>query len=360
MSPDPGAIRAIVEQAGELRVEPPRPLTRQMPPADVFPVDALGDLLGAAAQAIHDRVQAPLAICSQSVLAAAALAVQTHADIELPMGHVRPVSDFFVTVAETGARKSASDTEATGPIRKREQALRETQDAELPSYFNDKTAWEKARDEAVKRGKGNRATIKASLDALGPAPPPPLEPMLTCPEPTFEGLCKLFAVGQPSLGIFASEGGQFVGGHGMSDDAKLRTAAGLSKLWDDGETRRVRVGDGATMLPGRRLTVHLMVQPDVAGIMLNDRLLADQGLLSRFLITAPDSAAGLRLWHEPKPESGAMLKRYGARLLENSGRAAPANGRQVERVGASVLDPIIAGPRVMDRLRRSRRAGHGA
>jgi Protein of unknown function (DUF3987) len=207
MSLDPGAIRAIVEQAEEMRVEPPRPLTRQMPPADVFPADALGDLLGAAARAIHDRVQAPLAICSQSVLGAAALAVQAHANVQLPMGHVRPVSDFFVTVAETGARKFASDTEATWPIRKREQALREAQDAELPSYFNDKTAWEKARDEVVKRGKGNRATIKAALDALGPAPAPPLEPMLTCPEPTFEGLCKLFAVGQPSLGIFASEGG---------------------------------------------------------------------------------------------------------------------------------------------------------
>jgi Protein of unknown function (DUF3987) len=92
----------------------------------------------------------------------------------------------------------------------------------------------------VKRGKGNRATIKAALDALGPAPP--LEPLMTCPEPTFEGLCKLFAIGQPTLGIFAIEGGQFVGGHGTSDDAKLRTAAGLSKLWDDGETRRVRSG----------------------------------------------------------------------------------------------------------------------
>src|SRR5262245_36506029 len=70
------------------------------------------------------------------------------------------------------------------------------------------------------------------------------------------------------------------------------------------------------MLPERRLTVLLMVQPDVAGIMLNDRLLADQGLLSRFLITAPDSAAGLRLWHEPKPERDAALKRYGTRLLD--------------------------------------------
>ena len=213
MSPDPSAIRAIVEQAEEMRVEPPRPLTRQMPPADVFPVDALGDVLGAAARAIHDHVQAPLAICSQSVLATAALAVQAHADVQLPMGHVRPVSDFFVTVVE------ASDLEATWPIRKHEHTLGETRDAELPKYVNDKTAWEKARDEAVKRRNGNRATIKAALDALGPAPPPPLEPLMTCPEPTFEGLCKLFAVGQPSLGIFATEGGQFIGGHGMSDDA---------------------------------------------------------------------------------------------------------------------------------------------
>ena len=172
--------------------------------------------------------------------------------------------------------ESLRRTQATWPIRKREQALCETRDAELPNYLNDKTAWEKARDEAVKRGKGNRAIIKAALDLLGPAPTAPLEPLMTCPEPTFEGLCKLFAIGQPSLGIFATEGGQFVGGHGMSDDAKLRTAAGLSKLWDDGETRRVRSGDGASMLRGRRLTVHLMVQPDVAGVMLNDRLLADR------------------------------------------------------------------------------------
>ena len=41
---------------------------------------------------------------------------RTHADVQLPMGHVRPVSDFFVTVAETGARKSASDSETLAPL----------------------------------------------------------------------------------------------------------------------------------------------------------------------------------------------------------------------------------------------------
>jgi hypothetical protein len=47
-------------QAG-VPAEPPRPLMRELPPADPFPVDALGPVLGSAARAIHDRVRAPLA-----------------------------------------------------------------------------------------------------------------------------------------------------------------------------------------------------------------------------------------------------------------------------------------------------------
>jgi hypothetical protein len=186
-------------------------------------------------------------------------------------------------VAATGERKSASDTEATWPIRKREAALRATFDRDLPVYENDKAAWDTARKVAKKGGKGNRAAIKEALDKLGPPPTPPLMPMLTCPQPTFEGLCKLFACGQPSLGIFAAEGGQFIGGHGMSDDNKLKTAAGLSDAWDGSPIRRVRSGDGAIILPGRRLSAHLMAQPAVADILFRDRLLMEQGLLSRLL-----------------------------------------------------------------------------
>jgi hypothetical protein len=168
---------------------------------------------------------------------------------------------------------------------------------------------------ATKTGKGNRAAIKAGLEALGPAPVPPLEPMLTCPEPTFEGLCKLFATGSPSLGIFATEGGQFIGGHGMSEDNKLKTAAGLSEVWDGKPIRRVRSVDGVTILPGRRLSVHLMAQPAVADILFRDRLLAEQGLLSRCLPTAPDTAAGTRYWGEERPETDRDIKRYGAKVL---------------------------------------------
>jgi hypothetical protein len=167
----------------------------------------------------------------------------------------------------------------------------------------------------VKKAKGDQARIKAALDGMGPPPVPPLEPLLVCGEPTFEGLVKLLAVGWPSVGIFAAEGGQFVGGHGMTDDAKLRTAAGLSALWDGEAIKRVRASDGCTVLPDRRVAMHLMAQPDVAAIWLGDRLLIEQGLLSRVLLTAPEQASGSRIWREVSPDNDACLRRYGLRLL---------------------------------------------
>jgi hypothetical protein len=312
------ALKQVVEAAPELKPEAPRPLVRELPPADLFPIDELGAVLAPAARAIHDVVQAPLAICGQSVLAAATLAVQAHGDVTLPIGEgqAKPLSCYFLTVAASGERKSAADAEALRAVRSYESILRERRDVALPAFVNDKMAWEKARDAATKKAKGDRAAIKAALEALGPAPPPPLEPIVTAPEPTFEGLCRLFAVGQPSLGLFATEGGQFIGGHGMSDEAKLRTATGLSNIWDGEPIRRVRAGDGAMILPGRRLAAHLMVQPEVAALLLNDRLLSGQGLLSRFLVTAPESAAGTRLWHDPSANSSTALNRYRMRLTD--------------------------------------------
>jgi len=139
--------------------------------------------------------------------------------------------------------------------------------------------------------------------------------MLTCPEPTYEGICRLLATGQPSVGIFAAEGGQFIGGHGMSEEARLRTAAGLSAAWDGEPIRRVRAGDGITILPGRRVSLHLMAQPTVTDIWLRDRLLIDQGLLSRVLITSPESAMGSRVSQHEATEIPPAIACYRSRLL---------------------------------------------
>src|SRR5260370_24712849 len=134
-----------------------------------------------------------MAIGGQSVLGAATLAVQGYADVVLPIGpgQPKPISSFLITVAATGERKTECDKQALWPIRAREKALRDAHDADLPAYQDDKAAWEKARDHAIKIGKGDRAKIRAALEAVGPATTAPLEPMLTCQAPTLEALHKL-------------------------------------------------------------------------------------------------------------------------------------------------------------------------
>ena len=55
------------------------------------------------------------------------------------------------------------------------------------------------------------------------------------------------------MGVFSGEGGQFIGGHAMSEEHRLKTASGLSLLWDGEPIKRVRQGDGFFVLRGRRV-----------------------------------------------------------------------------------------------------------
>ena len=140
--------------------------------------------------------------------------------------------------------------------------------------------------------------------------------MLTSEEPTYEGLIKLLLYGYPSLGLFADEGGRFVGGYGMSEEHQLKTASGLSELWDGKRISRVRGGDGAALLYGRRVSMHLMMQPQVAQRMLGNPLLIDQGLMSRCLVTWPESTAGTRQYQETNLREDTDLKAYSRRIAE--------------------------------------------
>ena len=95
-----------------------------------------------------------------------------------------------------------------------------------------------------------------------------------------------------SIGMFSSEGGQFLGGYAMKEENKIISSAGLSSIWDNGSATRIRSIDGATIVEGRRLSMHLMIQPRVIKKLLHDETIQDQGLLSRILITAPGSNIG--------------------------------------------------------------------
>jgi len=310
---DPARLLAEAELAAA--TNGPLPLFPELLPAEPYPVEALGPVLGRAAAAIAHRVQVPDAMAAQSVLAAAALAAQAHADVTLPYGQVRPLSLFLVTVAASGDRKSSSDNEAIWPVVTREKALRAEHAEAMKQWKVEQAAWTAQKRKVENDGKLDLDGRKSSLALLGDESPKPLAPFLHTGDLTAEGLTKNWGDAHAALGIFTAEGGTFTGGHAMSDDNRLKTAAMLSEVWDGKPIKRVRAGDGVTILPGRRLSMHVMVQPDAAAGFLGNGTLRDQGLLSRVLAAAPATLAGTRFHRDPDPADDAAIRAYGARIL---------------------------------------------
>lgn len=320
--------RLQLEQAEKVEYLAPLPLRREMAIAAPYPIKALGKLLSDAATAIMDKVQCPDAIACQSVLGAAAVATQAHIDVVHPaLGEALPISLFLFTIASSGERKSAADKLALGPLRLREAELYSQHQTDVRIYVDAKALYERAR-EAILRSKEQSEAKSKALTSLH-MPHEPLVPLLLVPEPTLEGLHKLLAKGEPSMGLFSDEGGGFIGGHGMTEEARLRTSAGLSDMWGGTPIKRVRGGDGITIVKGRRLSLHLMAQPGIAEFLLTDPVIANQGLPSRILVSAPNSLSGRRLQRKPKTSTEPALKRYQERMLRllrhKQRRAGPAD-----------------------------------
>ena len=293
----------------------PIPLTADARRHPRFPVEHLPSLLKNAVEAIVDYVDCPPALAAMSVLSAASLAVQGHADIATPTGP-KPLSLFLLSVAQTGERKTAADKRALVPVTHYESELNTEYRNQCKQYDDVLAVYNADYKPIVNDNKLSTKEKTEKLTALI-KPMPPLKPFLTTDEPTIEGLFSLFLTGRPAIGLFSDEGGSFIGGFGMSEDNRLKTASHLCKMWDTGTLKRVRQdADAMYILFGRRLAFHLMMQPVVADKLYAMHELREQGLHSRILLSFPMSTIGTRMQHETRPESKEHLHAYYARLYK--------------------------------------------
>ncbi len=178
-----------------------------------FPVDSLSPILRDAAKDIHSVVKAPLALCCNSILAAATLTAQSFVDVEID-GRIYPVSNYFVTIADSGERKSTVDEISLKPIDK----------------------WIEKQDRKVAK-----ATTKTDYAV----------PLRVVSRLTFEGLRNLLADQSPSVGIFSSEGGGVLGGYSMRKENIDNFSSGLSNLWDGSVWSVVQVNTGMMFLQNK-------------------------------------------------------------------------------------------------------------
>lgn len=279
----------------------PLPLFREITAPPPFPVEALGPVMGKAAIEIHRTVQAPLAVIGQSLLGAASLLAQGHANVEID-GREIALSLFLITVAESGERKSAVDDVVLCAVLGWQRCLWNTYREERSAY---EAALEKWQEEKKNCNNGE-------ADSEGP-PAPPLMPIIVVEEPTYEGLVKYLEHGQPSIGLFSDEGGRFLGGNAMNRDNLLKTLAGFSSLWDAKSNKpitRMRSGDQSLALYGRRVALHLLIQESVYSKLNQQSMCESQGFLPRCLISFPESMAGNRVYVTENPKELPSVKLF--------------------------------------------------
>jgi hypothetical protein len=260
-------------------------------------------------------IKAPDAICASSTLAAASLAAQGLADVHID-GRVHPLSLWFVSVAESGERKSAVDREAMRAAIEYEKELARQYAIDFGIYSAQLEEW-RARREHAKKASAKRGGegLADALLRIGPEPVAPLLPRLTVADFTAEGVAKLLMAGRPSIGAFTDEASVVFGGHALSDEAVQRTAGMLCKLWDGDPVDRIRAADGAVTLRGRRMAMHLLGQPVIVEKALANDILCRQGFLARCLLSWPMGTAGTRTYVAENLTDDPAMVRFRERLL---------------------------------------------
>ena len=268
------------------------PLVQTESQAGAFPFRALGPTLGEAAQAIAQDVQAPDALAGGSVLAAASLAVSPLSNVYMPHGQRAPLSLFIITGAASGDRKSATDAVAC-------YAIDERRKQQARNHIKATQKWER---ENAERPKAERIA-------------PPTAQVLTTSNATVEGLTKQLK-NQSSVGVFSAEGGEMLGGHSMRDERRMSGLSFYLKAWGAESLDSLRGGDGLTVLLGRRVALHVLVQPVILAQLLADPMAQGQGLLARCLIAQPDTLAGSRLFRDCNPLENPAVVRFNNRIRE--------------------------------------------
>ena len=284
-----GGPDAIISRRATLATWPaldPLPEASESTP-QAFPFHGLGKLLGDAARSIAQGVQAPDALAGGSVLASAALAAQAHADIVMPHGQRAPLSVFVVSGALSGDRKTATDNIASLPAEehRREQAREHA--AELTQYEQDRAGRQKGDPEVEK----------------------PVARSLTIGKATVEGLHMMLRR-QSHVSVFTGEGGELLGGHSLREDRRSAGLAWFLKAWGAETLDTLTRGDGLSILLGRRVSMHAMVQPVLLRGLLVDPLAQGQGFLARCLVSEPGTLAGTRMFKAGNPADAPAVVDY--------------------------------------------------
>ena len=294
-----------------------------------YPVTALPLILRDAVADVAAATRAPLPLIASSALAAAAISVQGIFDVRRRKSPELsgPTSLLFLTVAQSGERKTAVDKFFMRGIREYESTTRREKKTEIDDYAAEQSAWiakkkglEAEIQRLARKGKDTSSLLQRLKDNEVLKPKPPKIPRLAYADATPEALAAGLS-NWSSAGVFSSEGGAIFGSHGMGKDSSMRNVSLYNQLWDGVPITFDRRTSESIALNNARLTISIMVQAEVFQNYIeqhgNGELLRGSGFLARFLICQPQSTMGTRVInkHDP-PIDLSGLNAFNNRALE--------------------------------------------
>lgn len=303
--------------------ETPEPLNAPDDPLP-YPLEALPSEIRAAVEEVQSFTQAPPAMVASCALSALSLAGQGIADVRRDEGLEGPTGLFFLTLAESGERKTSVDSFFTGCLREKEQIEKEKAAPVVKEYMAAHAAWESKKSGILSKiaqlSKAGKLTLEEErrlADIEKAEPEAPLVLRLLYQDATPEALAWGLAHYWPSGAVISSEAGIVFGGHAMGKDSIVRNLALINQLWDGTPVHIDRRTAPNYILQGARLTMGLATQPQTLTEFFeaSKGLARGTGFVARFLMCWPESTQGTRFYKEA-PESWAALTRFQNRLID--------------------------------------------
>lgn len=289
--------------------------------SQLFPLNSLPVEIQNTVWTVERAVQSPVPLIAASTLSAMAIACQGLVDVQMPTGQVAPTSLFFITTAESGERKSATDRMLTQSISQLQSKWAAAAVDLEKDFANAMELWrvehsaiEAKLRRAIKRNQPCDDLRAVFLEHARYKPLPAQNPRVIYSDTTIEAMLQNMHVTWPYAALVSSEGSGVLSGHAM------RQIGVLNSLWDGSEGIRVdRKTEASFTLQNARLSMSIMVQrkPFEQFLSRNHGEAWETGLLSRTLVAEPLSRQGSRIDYGPQVQGeGTDLEWFHARVGE--------------------------------------------
>ena len=244
-----------------------------------------------AIEALKEIHATPDAMAIQVVLGTANLAAMKMYNVDSMKYGIRPINEFFVCMAPTGAQKSTNYRETLFGVEMYEKYMQDALSNEPTRYALDKKVF--AREEAtyLKMKENNDPAAKL---------PKPLKPIetakYTISKATVNGIVDQLK-SQSFVGLFSSEAGEFFNSHsfqgGKDNNKAIEMSASLTSMWDAHAIEKL-TGMEKVTLKNRRVNMLFLLQAETIQTILNTPIFSEQGFIHRILLTQCD--------YYPKPD----------------------------------------------------------